>query len=88
MDFEKLSERTKGFLQAAQGLALRRGHQQLTPVHILQALIEDREGLAAGLIRAAGGDAERVRERAEAELAKLPRIEGGGAGQVYMAPET
>ncbi len=88
MDFEKLSERTKGFLQAAQGLALRRGHQQLTPMHILQALIEDREGLAAGLIRAAGGDAQRVRERAEAELAKLPRIEGGGAGQVYMAPET
>ena len=88
MNFEKLSERTKGFLQAAQGLALRRGHQQLTPLHILQTLIEDQEGLAAGLIRTSGGDAARVRARTEADLAKLPSVEGSGAGQIYMAPET
>src|SRR4029450_12150921 len=87
MDFEKLTERSKGFLQSAQTLALRRNHQQLTPLHILSVLLEDKEGLAANLIRAAGGDPERAKKGCEAELAKLPKVEGG-SGQVYMAPET
>ena len=87
MDFEKLTERSKGFVQAAQTLALRRNHQQLTPLHLLSVLLEDKEGLAANLIRAAGGDPERAKKGCEAELAKLPKVEGG-SGQVYMAPET
>ena len=87
MDFEKLTERSKGFVQAAQTLALRRNHQQLTPLHLLSVLLEDKEGLAANLIRAAGGDAERAKKGCEAELGKLPKVEGG-SGQVYMAPET
>ena len=87
MDFEKYTERSKGFVQAAQTLALRRNHQQLMPLHLLSVLLEDKEGLAANLIRAAGGDPERARSRCDAELAKLPKVEGG-SGQVYMAPET
>jgi ATP-dependent Clp protease ATP-binding subunit ClpB len=88
MEFEKFTERSRGFIQAAQGLALRRGHQQLTPVHLLKILLDDREDLAANLIRAAGGDPKSALQAAESELDKLPKVEGGGAGQVYLAPET
>ena len=87
MDFEKYTERSKGFIQSAQTLALRRNHQQLTPLHLLSVLLEDKEGLAANLIRAAGGDPERAQNGCEAELDKLPKVEGG-SGQVYLAPET
>jgi len=87
MDFEKYTERSKGFVQAAQGLALRRNHQQLTPLHLLSVLMDDKEGLASNLISAAGGDPARARQASEAELAKLPKVEGG-SGQVYLAPET
>jgi ATP-dependent Clp protease ATP-binding subunit ClpB len=87
MDLEKYTERSKGFIQAAQTLALRRGHQQLVPLHLLAALLEDEQGLAANLIAAAGGDAMRARRATDAELAKLPQVEGGGAGQVYLSQE-
>jgi ATP-dependent Clp protease ATP-binding subunit ClpB len=86
MDFEKYTERSKGFVQAAQMLAQRRGHQQLTPEHLLKILVEDKEGLAANLIRAAGGDPKQVLLATDAALDKLPRIEGG-SGQVYLSPE-
>ncbi|MBI4968145.1 MAG: ATP-dependent chaperone ClpB [Rhodospirillales bacterium] len=88
MDFEKYSDRCKGFLQSAQMLALRRGHQQLSPEHVLKILLDDKEGLAANLIRAAQGDPARALKAVEAELDKRPKVEGGGAGQVYMAPDT
>src|SRR5215469_1454212 len=88
MEFEKYTERAKGFVQAAQGLAQRRGHQQLTPEHLLRVLLDDKEGLAANLIRAAGGDPAIAAQSIDATLQKLPRVEGTGAGQVYMAPET
>ncbi|MGQ0675541.1 MAG: ATP-dependent chaperone ClpB [Rhodospirillales bacterium] len=87
MEFEKFTERSQGFVQAAQSLALREGHQRLAPEHLLKTLLDDREGLAAGLIRAAGGEPKRALEAVEAELAKLPRVEGQGAGQVYLSPE-
>ncbi|HTC18177.1 MAG TPA: Clp protease N-terminal domain-containing protein, partial [Stellaceae bacterium] len=87
MEFEKYTERAKGFVQAAQALALRRGNQRLTPEHLLAALLEDKEGLAANLIRAAQGDPRAALSAIETELAKLPRVEGSGAGQVYMSPE-
>ncbi|HUB96650.1 MAG TPA: ATP-dependent chaperone ClpB [Stellaceae bacterium] len=87
MDFEKYTERSKGFVQAAQTLAQRRGHQQLTPDHLLKVLLDDKEGLAANLIRAAGGDPRAVLATTEATLDRLPRVEGGGAGQVYLSPE-
>ncbi len=87
MEFEKYTERSRGFIQAAQTLAQRSGHQRLTPEHILKILLDDREGLAAGLIRAAGGDPARALAAIDAALAKLPKVEGAGAGQVYLAPE-
>ncbi|WP_374447987.1 Clp protease N-terminal domain-containing protein, partial [Stella sp.] len=87
MDFERYTERSRGFVQAAQALALRSNHQRLTPEHLLKVLLDDREGLAANLIRAAGGDPARALAATEAALAKLPAVSGDGAGQVYMAPE-
>src|SRR4029450_5873576 len=86
MEFEKYTDRAKGFLQSAQALALRSGHQRLTPEHLLKVLLEDKEGLCAKLIAAAGGDAKRALAGVEAELAKLPKVEGAGAGQVYTSP--
>jgi len=88
MDLEKYTERARGFLQAAQQLALGRGHQRFTPDHVLKALLDDDQGLSANLIRTAGGDPALAKQTVEAELAKLPRVEGSGAGQLYMAPET
>ena len=88
MDFEKYTERSRGFVQSAQTLAQRSGHQQLLPEHLLKVLIEDNEGLAAGLVTAAGGDAKKVAGDVEAALAKLPKVEGSGAGQVYLSGET
>jgi ATP-dependent Clp protease ATP-binding subunit ClpB len=87
MDLEKYTERSKGFLQTAQSLALRSGHQRLTPEHLLKVLLEDPEGLCANLIRAAAGDPKAALAATDAELAKQPRVEGSGAGQVYMSPE-
>src|SRR5690554_1287650 len=87
MDFEKYSERSRGFLQSAQGLALRRGHQRLAPEHLLKVLIDDKEGLASNLIQAAGGDAQKALGAVEAALDRLPRVEGSGAGQIYLSPE-
>ena len=88
MDFEKYTERVRGFIQSAQTLALTNNHQRLEPEHLLKVLLADQEGLAADLIRAAGGNPGQALARAEAELKKLPKVEGSGAGQVYLAPET
>src|SRR5689334_20074580 len=88
MNQEKYTERMRGFLQSAQMLALREGHQRLVPDHLLKVLLDDPEGLAANLIQSAGGDSRAVHRAVEANLAKQPKVEGQGAGQIYMAPET
>ncbi len=88
MDQEKYTDRVRGFLQSAQMLALRSGHQRFVPEHILKVLLDDEEGLAANLISSAGGDSRLALRETEAALAKLPKVEGAGAGQVYLAPET
>src|SRR5471030_2737592 len=88
MNQEKYTERMRGFLQSAQMLALREGHQRFIPDHLLKVLLDDPEGLAANLIGSAGGDSRAVYRAVEANLAKQPKVEGQGAGQVYMAPET
>src|SRR6201984_411439 len=87
MEFEKYDDRAQGFLQSAQNLALRRGHQHLTPEHLLKIMLEDPEGLCANLIRAAGGDPKAALTAVDGELDRMPRVEGSGAGQVYMSPE-
>ena len=85
MDFEKFSDRLKGFVQSAQTVAIREGNPQVTPEHLLKVLLDDPEGFAAGLITKAGGRPKEALERTEAALAKLPKVSGGGA-QVHMAP--
>ncbi|MYM55688.1 ATP-dependent chaperone ClpB [Thalassovita mangrovi] len=83
MDLNKFTERSRGFIQAAQTIAMRENHQRLVPEHILKALMDDDQGLAANLIKRAGGAPERVVEAVEAALDKQPKV-SGDAGQVYM----
>ena len=79
MNLEKFTERAKGFLQSAQTVAIRMSHQQIAPEHLLKALLEDEQGMAAGLITAAGGDAKRATTYVDAALAKIPTVSGSGA---------
>ncbi|MEE8516541.1 MAG: ATP-dependent chaperone ClpB [Alphaproteobacteria bacterium] len=88
MEFEKLTERSRGFLQAAQALAQGMNHQQITPEHLLTVLLRDKDGLGAKLIASAGGDSAKLLGKLDAELAKFPKVEGSGAGEVFLAPET
>ncbi len=88
MQAEKYTARSRAFLENAQGLALRSGHQRFTPEHLLKVLLDDEEGLAANLIRSAGGRPDQAKGKTEEALAALPKVEGSGAGQVYLAPET
>ncbi len=88
MDFEKYTDRARGFVQSAQSLALREGHQQFAPEHILKVLLDDPEGLAAGLIDRSGGRSREALAAVEASLAKLPKVSGAGGGQLYLAPAT
>lgn len=74
MDIAKFTERSRGFLQAAQTIALRDFNQQLTPEHLLKAMLDDPEGAASSLIRAAGGTPEAVKAATEQALAKLPKV--------------
>ena len=85
MEFDNFTERARGFIQSAQTLALRSNHQQLTSLHLLECLLEDTDGLADKLINAAGGDAKQALINTEAELKKLPKVEGTGAPQTYLA---
>ncbi len=87
MDLEKFTERSRGFLQAAQTIATREYHQRLTPEHLLKALLDDEEGAANGLIRAAGGDPQAARLSVEAELGRLPKVQGEGAGHAQATSE-
>src|SRR6201996_9787021 len=87
MDIEKFTERARGFLQAAQTIAIREFHQQITPQHLLKALLDDEEGAAAGLIRTAGGDPKAAQSAVESELPRLPKVQGSGAGQPQITPD-
>ncbi len=88
MNLDKYTERARGFVQSAQSLALREGHQQFTPEHLLKVLLDDEEGLCAGLIDRAGGNSREALRQVELALAKLPKVQGSGAGQLYLAPTT
>jgi len=81
MNLEKFTDRAKGFLQSALTVAIRMSHQRISPEHLLKALLEDEQGMAAGLIQAAGGDAKRAVTETDAALAKIPAVSGGGAQQ-------
>jgi ATP-dependent Clp protease ATP-binding subunit ClpB len=86
MNFEKYTDRSRGFVQSAQSLAQREGHQQFAPEHLLKVLLDDPEGLASGLIDRAGGNSRAALAAVEAALDKRPKISGGGAGQIYLDP--
>ncbi|MEO5775210.1 MAG: ATP-dependent chaperone ClpB [Sphingomicrobium sp.] len=79
MDLEKLTDRARGFLQAAQTIAVREHHQRIAPAHLLKALLDDEQGMAAGLIGAAGGDAKVAQREVDALVAKMPQVTGSGA---------
>ena len=83
MDLSKFTERSRGFIQAAQTIAMRESHQRLAPEHILKALLDDEEGLAANLIKRAGGAPDRVMQANDLALSKIPQVTGD-AGQIYM----
>ena len=87
MNLDRYTDRAKGFIQSAQSLALREGHQQLAPEHLLKVLLEDDEGMCSGLIARSGASAKTAQVGVERLLAKRPKVSGGGAGQIYMAPE-
>ncbi|MCP4824846.1 MAG: ATP-dependent chaperone ClpB, partial [Shimia sp.] len=87
MDLSKFTERSRGFVQAAQTIAMRESQQRLTPEHLLKALMDDEQGLAANLITRAGGDATSVREAVDAAIAKLPKV-SGETGQPYLDSAT
>ncbi|MBO6758294.1 MAG: ATP-dependent chaperone ClpB [Roseibium sp.] len=87
MNFEKYTERARGFVQSAQTFALGQGHQQFTPEHVLKVLLDDPEGMAAGLIARAGGDVAAIQSGVDGLLNKLPKV-SGGAGQLYLAQAT
>lgn len=84
MNFDKYTDRSRGFIQSAQGLALRSDHQRLTTEHLLKILLDDQEGLAAGLIKAAGGNPKQALDATELALDKMPKVQGSGAGQVHL----
>jgi ATP-dependent Clp protease ATP-binding subunit ClpB len=86
MDFQKYTDRARGFVESAQQLALREGHQQFTPEHLLKVLLDDPEGLCAGLIERSGGSAREVLAAVEAQLGKMPKVSGSGAGSIYLSP--
>lgn len=79
MNLEKFTDRAKGFLQSAQTVAIRLNHQRIAPEHLLKALLEDEQGMAAGLIQAAGGDARRAVAETDLALSKIPAVSGSGA---------
>jgi ATP-dependent Clp protease ATP-binding subunit ClpB len=86
MNFEKYTDRARGFVESAQSLAQREGHQQFAPEHLLKVLLDDPEGLAAGLIDRSDGNSRQALKAVEAALAKRPKVSGGGAGQIYLDP--
>lgn len=88
MNIEQYTDRTRGFIQSAQALAIRETHQRFLPEHLLKVLLDDREGLAANLIRAAGGQPEKALSLTEEALSKVPRVEGSGAGDLRLDPIT
>src|SRR3954467_4280446 len=88
MNFDKYTDRSKGFIQSAQSLALAKGHQQFTPEHLLKVLLDDEEGLAAGLIDRAGGQSRRGLGATGRALDAMPKVSGTGSGQLYLAGPT
>src|ERR1700739_2592613 len=87
MNIEKYTERARGFIQSAQSLAMRDGHQQFSSLHVLKVLLDDSEGLPGRLTDRPGSNSRAIVKATEDALNKLPKVSGSGAGQIYLAPE-
>ena len=87
MEFEKFTERSRGFIQSAEALALRRDHQQLTTLHLLKVMLDDKEGLVSTLIEQSGGHPVDILSTCEHQLDKMPKVTGAGVGQLKLQPE-
>ncbi|MEE8214196.1 MAG: ATP-dependent chaperone ClpB [Alphaproteobacteria bacterium] len=88
MDFDKFTERSRGFVQAAQARAASLKHQEMAPEHLLGVLLDDEEGLAANLMTEAGADPKAAAKAVAAVLKARSTVDGPGAGQVYLGQET
>ena len=88
MDFDKYTDRVKGFIQSAQGYAMRESHQRLLPEHILKVILEDEQGLAANLMKASGADAKQAINAVQKIVLAYPQVKGSGAGQLYLDGKT
>ncbi|MBY0463256.1 MAG: ATP-dependent chaperone ClpB, partial [Alphaproteobacteria bacterium] len=87
MNLERYTQRTQGMLQNAQMLAIREGHQQFNPLHLLKVLLDDPEGLISQIIQKANPNSSKLLGLVHQELSKLPKVSGGAAGQVYLSPD-
>jgi ATP-dependent Clp protease ATP-binding subunit ClpB len=87
MDIEKLTDRARGFVQSAQGLAARERHQRISPEHLLKVLLDDPEGQAAGLIKRSGGDPAEVLQAVDLAISRIPKVEGQGADKQWLAAD-
>ncbi len=88
MHFNKFTEHARELIQSAQNGAVASGHQRFTPEHVLQALLADEDALAKRLVEACEANYDKIEKQLAEALAKLPSVSGGGAGQIYLAPET
>ncbi|AIK95583.1 ATP-dependent chaperone ClpB [Candidatus Odyssella acanthamoebae] len=87
MNQDRYTQRAQGMIQSAQMMAVREGHQQLTPFHLLKVLLDDADGVAAKIVTSAGGNAKQLHQSVESELGKIPKVSGAGAAGVYLAQE-
>lgn len=87
MDFSNYTDKAKKVVMESQALALRLGHQRFTPEHVFQTLLKD-DAMMVQLIDASGGNSKVLKQAVDAELKKMPKVEGAGAGQLFLAPET
>ncbi len=85
MQMERFTTLAQEILAAAQSTATGSSHAELTPLHILAAMLEDRQGVVGSILAKSGLQPERVREVAEAELGRRPSVSGA---QPRTAPDT
>jgi ATP-dependent Clp protease ATP-binding subunit ClpB len=88
MNFEKYTDKSKSIIQKAQNSAVAVGHQKFAPIHILKALVEDEDAIIKDLLTSAGGNVGVIESKLTIALGKLPSVTGGGAGQIYLEPDT
>ena len=88
MDLSKYTDKTRELIQSAQALALTKGHQRFTPLHVLISLLGEATGTIKRLLAINKIDLIRLKNAAENALKTIPQVEGNGAGQLHMAPET